>query len=224
MLAAWSGNAIGDGGAVALADALKLNHGITTVQLHSTPPPLIQLRRARRQTHTCLAHAVNNGIGDRGATALADAMKENATLKVVDLRCELTRARGGVHVCVCVCGGGGAGLTRDVTCHCGGVVTYVPPRGPCAGTSITSVGAALMATALKTNFVMREVRIQDAAISAEMTGVYRVPHVRFIIRTRYCCLTGGRARCDARSEVIAWLCQRAPLWVVVHVCALLRDA
>jgi hypothetical protein len=31
--------------------------------------------------------------------------------------------------------------------------------------------------------------------------------------------------CDAaipRGDIVAWLCERAPLWVVVHVCALLR--
>ena len=29
---------------------------------------------------------------------------------------------------------------------------------------------------------------------------------------------------EGRGEGVAWLCERAPLWVVVHVCALLRDA
>jgi phage I-like protein len=35
----------------------------------------------------------------------------------------------------------------------------------------------------------------------------------------------GRARASdgARGDVVAWLCERAPLWVVVHVCALLRN-
>ena len=50
------------------------------------------------------------------------------------------------------------------------------------------------------------------------------PHVRFVVRTRVMCqagrahAAGGRRRCD----IVAWLCERAPLWVVVHVCALLR--
>jgi hypothetical protein len=34
---------------------------------------------------------------------------------------------------------------------------------------------------------------------------------------------GGRARADARGGIVVWLCERAPLWVVVRVCALLRD-
>ena len=33
----------------------------------------------------------------------------------------------------------------------------------------------------------------------------------------------GRARAaDVHGDIVAWLCERAPLWVVVHVCALLR--
>ena len=27
---------------------------------------------------------------------------------------------------------------------------------------------------------------------------------------------------DVYGDIVAWLCERAPLWVVVHVCALLR--
>ena len=36
---------------------------------------------------------------------------------------------------------------------------------------------------------------------------------------------GGPVRraAGARGAIVAWLCERAPLWVVVHVCALLRD-
>jgi hypothetical protein len=34
----------------------------------------------------------------------------------------------------------------------------------------------------------------------------------------------GRARAaEARGDIMAWLCERAPLWVVVHVCKLLHD-
>jgi hypothetical protein len=32
------------------------------------------------------------------------------------------------------------------------------------------------------------------------------------------------ARCGARRDAVAWLCERAPLWVVFHVSVLLRDA
>ena len=50
------------------------------------------------------------------------------------------------------------------------------------------------------------------------------PHVRFVVRTRVMC-QAGRARAAGgrrRGDIVAWLCERAPLWVVVHVCALLR--
>ena len=47
------------------------------------------------------------------------------------------------------------------------------------------------------------------------------PHVRFVVRTRVMC-QAGRAAAGARGDIVAWLCERAPLWVVVHVCALLR--
>ena len=53
---------------------------------------------------------------------------------------------------------------------------------------------------------------------------YIVPHVRFVARTRVMCQAGrARAADEARGDILAWLCERAPLWVVVHVCALLRD-
>ena len=52
---------------------------------------------------------------------------------------------------------------------------------------------------------------------------YLVPHVRFVARTRVMCQAGrARAVADVHGDIVAWLCERAPLWVVVHVCALLR--
>ena len=47
------------------------------------------------------------------------------------------------------------------------------------------------------------------------------PHVRFVVRTRVMC-QAGRAAAGVRGDIVAWLCERALLWVVVHVCALLR--
>jgi hypothetical protein len=53
---------------------------------------------------------------------------------------------------------------------------------------------------------------------------YLVPHIGFVVRTRVMCQTGRRAHAaDAHGDIVAWLCERAPLWVVVHVCALLRE-
>lgn len=59
----------------------------------------------------------------------------------------------------------------------------------------------------------------------ELACHYRTPHVRFVARTRVLCQADrARAAADAHGDFVAWLCERAPLWVVVHVCALLRDA
>ena len=52
---------------------------------------------------------------------------------------------------------------------------------------------------------------------------YLVPHVRFVVRTRVLCQWGRARAAGARGDIVAWLCERAPLWVVVHVCALLRE-
>ncbi len=49
-----------------------------------------------------------------------------------------------------------------------------------------------------------------------------VPHVRFVVRTRVMCQAGRARTASARGDIVAWMCERAPLWVVVHVRALLR--
>lgn len=52
---------------------------------------------------------------------------------------------------------------------------------------------------------------------------YRVPHIRFLVRTRVMCQDGRARAAGSLASSAAWLCARAPLWVVVHVAALLRD-
>ena len=52
---------------------------------------------------------------------------------------------------------------------------------------------------------------------------FLVPNVRIVVRTRVMCQAGRARAAGARGDIVAWLCERAPLWVVVHVCALLRD-
>ncbi len=54
---------------------------------------------------------------------------------------------------------------------------------------------------------------------------YFVPHVAFVVRTRVMCQAGRACAAGARrrGHIVAWLCEGAPLWVVVHVCALLRE-
>ena len=51
---------------------------------------------------------------------------------------------------------------------------------------------------------------------------YTVPHIWFVVRTRVMCQADRARAAGARGDIVAWLCERAPLWVVVHVCALLR--
>jgi hypothetical protein len=47
-------------------------------------------------------------------------------------------------------------------------------------------------------------------------------HAAWVIRTRAMCLA-GRATAVAAGAPEAALCTTAPLWVVVHVCKLLRE-
>jgi hypothetical protein len=65
--------------------------------------------------------------------------------------------------------------------------------------------------------------VRDGWCRALIADNYLVPHVGFVVRTRVMCQSGrARASC-ARDDVVAWLCERAPLWVVVLACMLLRD-
>jgi hypothetical protein len=53
---------------------------------------------------------------------------------------------------------------------------------------------------------------------------YAALHVGSVVRMRVMCQSGrARAVAGARGDIVAWLCERAPLWVVVRVCALLND-
>jgi hypothetical protein len=52
---------------------------------------------------------------------------------------------------------------------------------------------------------------------------YFAPHVGFVLRIRVLCQADRAHAAPAeQGDIVAWLCERAPLWVVVHVCALLR--
>ena len=91
------------------------------------------------------------------------------------------------------------------------------------GNLIGRVGEAAL---LKMTRVNLDIRIVSGStvLMSEMCSHYRVPHVRCIVRTRVMCQAGRSRAAGARRDAVAWLCERAPLWVVVHVCALLRDA
>ena len=82
-----------------------------------------------------------------------------------------------------------------------------------------------MTRILAANFTLRHLGVLGCESNlAELSAHYRQPHVRFVARTRVMCQAGrARAVADAAADIVAWLCERAPLWVVVHVCELLRE-
>ncbi len=87
--------------------------------------------------------------------------------------------------------------------------------------------AGVALCSLKLNFVLRTLggicEFGSPALEAELASHYRVPHVRCIVRTRVMCQADRARAAGTFGDIVAWLCERAPLWVVVHVCALLRD-
>ena len=58
--------------------------------------------------------------------------------------------------------------------------------------------------------------------AAFISAHFLEPHARFVVCTRVMCQAGRARAADVHGDIVAWLCERAPLWVVVHVCALLR--
>jgi hypothetical protein len=89
------------------------------------------------------------------------------------------------------------------------------------------IGAAAFAGLLRLNPVIRHVfRHGVESLRGELRARYRVcAHVRLVVRTR--ALTQSN-RCRASGvavgdDVFVWLCERAPIWVVVHVCGLICD-
>ncbi len=95
-----------------------------------------------------------------------------------------------------------------------------------AGVDAAASGAIWRALGL--NFALRTaegIEVFGAQCTRELRRHYRVPLMRCIVRTRVRCQAGRARAADTRGgEVVAWLCERAPLWVVVQVCALLRGS
>lgn len=97
------------------------------------------------------------------------------------------------------------------------------------GHGITSEGCAVILAGLAKNMTLRRMLVDNfepagMALITELVRRYRAPHVRFVVRVRVMCQTGRARATVARTTTAAWLCENAPLWVVVHVCALLREA
>ena len=80
---------IGDEGAVALADALKHNKGLTKLHINKCNISAVgaqDLANALKNNSTLTELDIsNNDISDGGANALADALKTNSTLTTLDI-------------------------------------------------------------------------------------------------------------------------------------------
>ena len=53
---------------------------------------------------------------------------------------------------------------------------------------------------------------------------FKVPALDLLVRLRVLCQAGRACAAGGHSATVAWVCETAPLWLVVQVCVLLRDA
>jgi hypothetical protein len=83
---------IGNAGAIAMADALKLNSTVVSVDLGGAHVPEVRVccRRLRHVRAGC-------AIDDAGAIALASSLASNSVVGQIDLQCT-ARGAAGVHV------------------------------------------------------------------------------------------------------------------------------
>jgi Ran GTPase-activating protein (RanGAP) involved in mRNA processing and transport len=81
---------------------------------------------------------------------------------------------------------------------------------------------AAFVAALYTNMTVRHIGNNDELLKKALNAAWRTPHVRHVVRFRVMCQAGRARSAQGRGDLVAWLCERAPLWVVAHVCALLR--
>ena len=91
-------------------------------------------------------------------------------------------------------------------------------RSCVSGNRIGGAGAAVADTvlrSLKLNFVLRAMDgiddLDSPPLVAELACHYRVPHVRCIVRTRVMYQAGRARAAGSRGDIVAWLCERAPL-------------
>ena len=82
-------NSIGDAGAAAIAEALKVNKSVTTIDLSCA------CRASRRVRGADAGAAADYSIGDAGAAAVAEALKVNKTVTTIRLCGACRAARGG---------------------------------------------------------------------------------------------------------------------------------
>ena len=171
-----------------------------------------------------LLSAAVNGVGDAGATAFAEALLENSTLTDLNLEAPgaLNFSAGDGHGAARprACRGGGCGVALWITCRCR--LLYVDSAvGPAASSALEG--------AVQRNFALQCLRLTGGgdSLRGELRCRYRLPHVRLVLRTRVLCQAGraGRAATITTTgphwDTMAWLMERAPLWVVARVCGLL---
>ena len=207
-------NSIGDAGAAAIAEALKINKTVTNINLSSA-------LCAARDRAECggarggvgaarkLMGAPDNSIGDAGAAAIAEALKINKTVTTIDLKGALCATRDRAECCGARSGGGAA---RKLMRGGGGA--------PDNRINIRS-GTSAFASALLLNVSVRVVG-GICGLDAELASSYRIPHVRFLVRMRALCLS-ERGVGTEKDVVVVWVASRAPLWVLVRVCGLICD-
>ena len=188
-------NSVGGGGATAIAAALSGN-------------PRCGLR---------VLTLDNNDIGHVGASAIAAALAApDCPLEELSLDGNSIRTEGAVAL--------GEALQRPNR-----TLTSLSVYN----NDIGGAGLRALLAAVTENYCIRRLAASgnhaggaDArrGITAALGSRYRQAHVWLIVRTRAICIAGRAEPAPARGVVIAWLCASAPIWVVVRVCALLRES
>ena len=164
-----AGRGIGDAGAAAIAEALKINKTVTTIYLYSA------LCAARDRTACCGARgsggaarklmrvgAPGNSVGPAGAAAIAEALKINKTVTKISLGCALCSARDRAE---CGSARGGGGAARNFM------------RVGAPGNSVGPAGAAAIAEALKINKTVTAIDLTGALCAARDRAECRPPAV-----------------------------------------------
>ena len=183
-------------------------------------------------------------LRDEGATAIATALTRNATITSMDLggvraqNCDATpqiaRVRWRVlvfHVHVCcdasaengIDHAGVAALANALELNAA-ITSLNLERECCAGAHAVALHCTRR-FGVPGNIGDHYYSLRGAysEVDRRLAMHYRVPHLRFIARTRVMCQVGRALAAGADSCVVAWLCVTAPLWVVRRVCKLLRN-
>lgn len=205
-------NPLGDAGIHAVAIALERNASLTTLDLHGTA----MTARGAASLATSLGphptlsvlYVGANDLGDDGAFSLACLLQMSAAIACIYAdHCRIGDAGG--YALLRAAGRGGR-RTLGLLSLQGNLLTSVGLRG-------ALFGELRMCTSLQ---VFRASSEDTPEVNAEMRTRYRQRHVRWIIQTRALSLS-RRGRFSDPTEPAAWLCARAPHWVIVHVVRLL---